>query len=108
MLGELEEVDVPELDDDGLLRYRGRWVALSRQQELALRPLLRRWRRVVPPRSLAEATWSGEVGPAALSSLVRRIRRQVEPLGLTVHTVRARGFVLEPAATTKGSTWPTS
>ena len=59
-------------------------------------------------RSLAEATWSEEVAPPALSSLVRRLRRRVEPLGLTIQTIRARGFILEPAGTPKGSTWPIS
>ena len=103
-----EELDVPELDGDGLLRYRGRWVAMSRQEERALRPLLSRWQRTVTPRSLAEAAWSGEVPASALSSLVRRLRRRVEPLGLTIHTIRARGFILEPASTPKGSTWPIS
>jgi two-component system, OmpR family, response regulator len=101
----LDELDVPELDPDGLLRYRGRWVATSRQEELALRPLLTRWRRTVTPRSLAEAAWAHEVPPPALSSLVRRLRRRVEPLGLTIHTIRARGFILEPASNPKGSTW---
>ena len=100
--------DMPELDADGLLRYQGRWVATSKQEELALRPLLTRWRRTVTPRSLAEATWSGEVAPTALRSLVRRLRRRVEPLGLTIHTIRARGFILEPLSTPKGSTWPIS
>ena len=103
-----EKLDVPELDDDGLLRYHGTWVATSRREELALRPLLTRWRRTVTPRSLAEAAWSEEVAPAALSSLVRRLRRRVEPLGLTIRTIRARGFILEPASTPKGSTWPIS
>ena len=107
MTAVVEELDVPELDAYGLLRYRGRWVATSRQEELALRPLLTRWRRTVTPRSLAEATWSEDVAPTALSSLVRRLRRRVEPLGLTIHTIRSRGFILEPASP-KGSTWPIS
>ena len=49
-----------------------------------------------------------EVPLPALSSLVRRKRRRVEPLGLTIHTIRARGSILEPARTPKGSTWPIS
>ena len=105
MTAVVDDLDVPELDGDGLLRYRGAWVATSRQEERALRPLLTRWRRTVSPRSLTEAAWSGEVAPTALSSLVRRLRRRVEPLGLTIHTIRARGFILEPASTPKGSTW---
>jgi hypothetical protein len=52
---------------------------MSRQEELALRPLLTRWRRAVPPQSIAEATWSREVAPPALRSLVRRLRRRINP-----------------------------
>ena len=59
----------------------------------------------------------------AIHTLVRRLRRRLQPLGLTVETIRARGFLMEPLpeddhihavaagqgrAPHEGSTWPIS
>ena len=104
----VEELDIPELDADGILRYRGRWVATSRQEERALRPFLTRWGRMVSPGVLAQAAWTRDAPPRAMTSLIHRLRRRVEPLGLTIHNIYARGFILEPASPDKGSAWPIS
>jgi hypothetical protein len=59
----------------------------------------------------------------AIHTLVRRLRRRLQPLGLTVETIRARGLFMEPLpeddhihavaagqsrAPHEGSTWPIS
>ena len=94
----------PEVDEDGLLRYRGRWVALSPKEELAVRPLLGKWSAVVSRQNLIEAVWpEGGVDASALSSLILRLRRRMRPLGLTIETIRARGFLMESVATNRAS-----
>jgi DNA-binding winged helix-turn-helix (wHTH) protein len=101
------EDDLPELDDDGLLRRDGAWVATSPKEELALRELLRHWRRLVSRQRLADAAWpEGVPGASALSTLVHRLRRRIRPLGLTIKTIRSRGFVMEPLAKDNPSTPP--
>jgi DNA-binding winged helix-turn-helix (wHTH) protein len=87
--------DHPWLDPDGLLRRGSRWVALSPHEEEVLRLLLSRWGRMVPRASLVDAVWpDGSTSDRALNTLVGRLRRRLEPLGLTIETIRARGFLL--------------
>jgi len=87
----------PALDEFGLLRYRGEWVALSSSEERMLRPLLDGWGRVVHTRVLAESVWPGRTTRStSLHTLAHRLRRRLRPLGLTVETIRARGFLMEP------------
>ena len=99
-----QTLELPRIDEDGLLRYGGRWVALSPKEEVVLQPLLRGWQRVVSRQRLAATGWPG-TGPrtSALDKVVGRLRRRLEPLGLTIHTVRARGFLLAPL--TEGQSW---
>lgn len=89
-----------------------------------LRPLLGSWRHVVGSQQLVETVWpTTKVKASAIHTLVRRLRRRVQPLGLTVETIRARGFLMEPLpeddhpyavaagqgrAADEGSTWPIS
>jgi DNA-binding winged helix-turn-helix (wHTH) protein len=99
-------LEVPRIDEDGLLRYDGRWVALSPKEDAVLRPLLHAGQRVVSRQRLTATGWPGAgQRTSALDKVVGRLRRRLEPLGLTIHTVRARGFVLAPL--TKGLSWPT-
>jgi two-component system, OmpR family, response regulator len=117
--------DRPQLDEFGLLRYHGQWVALTSTEERMLRPLLESWRRVVPTRDLTESVWPGAgVRLTSLHTVLTRLRRRVRPLGLAIETVRARGFLMEPRAAHEprtptaalassgapheGSSWPTS
>jgi DNA-binding winged helix-turn-helix (wHTH) protein len=88
-------LDVPWLDDDGLLRHQASWVAVSPHEEAVLRLFLARWGRMVPRARLAEAVWpSSPANTRALNTLVGRLRKRVEPLGLTIETIRARGFLM--------------
>ncbi|MBW8825007.1 MAG: winged helix-turn-helix domain-containing protein [Acidobacteria bacterium] len=90
------DAPAPELDDHGLLRYHGAWVAVSPLEELALRSLLAQPGEVVPREDLAATLWpDGTAADGSLNNLVHRLRRRMRPLGLTIHTIRARGFLLE-------------
>jgi Transcriptional regulatory protein, C terminal len=72
----------PTLDDDGVLRLGGGWVGA-----------------VVSRDALGRAGWpDGVPGRNALDVHVLRLRRRLEPLGLAIRTVRARGYLLEAAS----------
>jgi len=118
------DAELPALDEYGLLRYRGHWVAVSSTEERVLRPLLGSWRHLVRSEQLVETVWpTTKVKANAIHTVVRRLRRRLQPLGLTVETIRARGFLMEPLpeddpihataagpgrAAYEGSTWPIS
>jgi DNA-binding winged helix-turn-helix (wHTH) protein len=93
----LENLDAPELDADGLLRFGGRWVALSPVQARVVAVLLDRFGDTVTTYDeLRAAAWgSSDRSPQALATLVKRLRRRIEPIGLDVLTVRLRGYVLD-------------
>jgi DNA-binding response OmpR family regulator len=61
--------------------------------------LLERFGAVVSRESLARAGWpDGAPGRNALDVHVLRLRRRINPLGLAIRTVRARGYLLEGCA----------
>jgi DNA-binding winged helix-turn-helix (wHTH) protein len=86
----------PTLDEDGVLRANGRWVALPPVEARLTTALLERFGAVVSRDALARAGWpEGAPGRNALDVHVLRLRRRVDPLGLVIRTVRSRGYVLE-------------
>lgn len=88
--------DAPGLDANGILRYRGQWVALPPLETRMTRLLLSRFGAVVSREALARAGWpDGVTGRNALDVHVLRLRRRIEPLGLAIRTVRSRGYLLE-------------
>ena len=88
----------PTLDEDGVLRSDGRWVALPPVEARLTSALLERFGAVVSRDSLARAGWPDAApGRNALDVHVLRLRRRVEPLALVIRTVRSRGYVLETA-----------
>ena len=91
-----DDMNAPVLDEDALLRFSGRWVALSPVQARIVSVLLERFdERVVTHDELRTAAWGvAPRSPYALATLVKRLRRRIEPIGLDVLTVRSRGYVL--------------
>ena len=86
------------LDDYGVLRRGDRWVALTPTQEVIVRVLLDRLGDVVGRSQLLAATWpSGGTDPHAIDVHIHKLRRRVRDLGLVIHTLRGRGFMLETA-----------
>jgi DNA-binding response OmpR family regulator len=86
----------PTLDEFGILRVGSRWVALSPTEERIIERLLGCFGRVVAREDLRAAAWDAEADPTGhLNTQVHRLRRRVEALGLSLHTVRASGLVLD-------------
>lgn len=89
----------PDVDDDGVLRRGSAWVSLPPVEARIARALVAGFGQVVSRAALSAAAWStDDVGRNALDAQVLRLRRHIEPLGLGIRTVRARGFALEASA----------
>jgi DNA-binding response OmpR family regulator len=89
-------VVAPELDEDGVLRAGAGWVPLPPVEARLTSALIDRYRSVVSRDSLARAGWpTGAPGRNALDVHVLRLRRRISPLGLSIRTVRSRGYLLE-------------
>lgn len=85
----------PTLDDDGVLRYGERWTALPPIEARLVSTLLDRFGKVVSREQLLQQGWPGEQPRRnVLDVHVLRLRRRLEPLGLSIRTVRKRGYVL--------------
>lgn len=86
----------PEMDDDGLLRIGGSWVALPPIEARLATTLLERFGSVVAREALVRAGWpQGTPNRNVLDVHILRLRRRLEDLGLTIRTVRSRGYLLE-------------
>ena len=85
----------PELDD-GLLRHRGRWVAISETQLPVVELLVDRFDHVVPTDDLlaAYAGAGGSTVDSSFRALIHRLGRRLDEVDLTVTSIRGRGFVL--------------
>ena len=92
----------PETDERGRLRYRGSWVALSPIEERLVHALAARFGDVVSRAELLASGWpgNGEASDAALRVHLTRLRKELEPLGLEIATVRGFGHVLQERADT--------
>lgn len=86
----------PELDGDGLLHLGDQWVALPPIEQRLAASLIDKPSAVVSRDALSRAGWPGEVATRnALDVHMLRLRRRIEPLGLSIRTVRSRGYVLD-------------
>ncbi|MEM7337508.1 MAG: winged helix-turn-helix domain-containing protein [Actinomycetota bacterium] len=85
----------PTLDGDGVLRYGANWTALPPIEAALTELLLARFGRVVSREALLRQGWpDDEPTRNVLDVHVLRLRRRLEPLGLSIRTVRKRGYVL--------------
>lgn len=90
---------VPELDDDGVIRFGERWAPLPPVEARLTSALIDRFGAVVSRAELSKAGWpEGAPGRNALDVHVLRLRRRLAPVRLAIRTVRSRGYLLEPAA----------
>lgn len=95
----------PQLDDDGLLRFGGRWVSIPPMEVRLLSALIDRMGSVVSRDELSERTWpEGAKGRNALDVHMLRLRRRVAPVGLAIRTVRSRGYLIEQSTATRAET----
>lgn len=78
----------------------GESLDLSARELGVLEVLMLRSGRVVNKDQLAEQLygWDEEVGPNAIEVYVHRLRRKLEPAGVTIRTIRGLGYLLEKPA----------
>ena len=86
----------PRLDRYGLLRFRGHVVPLSPREERVAQLLLEHDGFAVPVSWLTARAWADcSVPVSAVRTCVTRLRRRLEPVGLTVRCVRGRGYLID-------------
>jgi len=88
----------PAVDDHGIVRFEGRWVALSPVEGRLVAVLSDRFGMVAGRDAVTKRVWP--VDPPSRNALdvhMLRLRRRLAPLGLEVRTVRSRGYLLEVA-----------
>lgn len=91
--------DAARLGDDGVLRVRDRRVVLPPVESRLARALLAREGTVVSREALGRAGWpQGVPARNALDVHVMRLRRRIAGTGLSIRTVRSRGYLLERSA----------
>lgn len=87
---------VPRIDDDGVVRFANKWVALPPVEARIMTALVTRFGTVVQRAHLAEAGWpDGAPGRNALDVHVLRLRRRIDSVGLSIRTIRSRGYLLD-------------
>ncbi len=97
-------IDSPAwIDEFGVLHVGRQWVALPMIEWRILGALLDRFGATVRRTALIEAAWPGQTRKeAALNVRIATTRRRIEPLGLRISNVRARGYVLDSVDPTSG------
>ena len=93
--------DRPRVDGAGLLHLAGAWVALSELEHRLAALLVEHLGTVVPREDLVERGWpkGPPTDPRALDGRIKALRRSIAPLGLRIHAVAGRGYLLAPPPT---------
>ncbi|HEX7133080.1 MAG TPA: winged helix-turn-helix domain-containing protein [Iamia sp.] len=92
---------MPVVDADGIVRWRGEWVAVPPIEARLLALLADRVGEVVRREDLVGAAWPrGLASDRTLDGRIKHLRRRLAPLGLVIRTVRGVGFLLEEEAGT--------
>lgn len=85
----------PSLDGDGVLRHGSNWTALPPIEARLVETLLAKFEKVVSREVLLGNGWPGGLPKRnVLDVHMVRLRRRLEPMGLTIKTVRKRGYIL--------------
>lgn len=88
----------PVVDAGGMLHCRGETLALSPKESQITRCFLEHLDHVVSREQLAQAAWPGhDVQPKTVEMHLVKLRRRLAPAGLSIATVRARGWVMRTA-----------
>jgi hypothetical protein len=85
----------PSMKGDGRVAFRGRWVAVSQTEEAIARVLLDRFGEVVDIEALIAGCGDQSPSEGAIRVHLTRLRKRLRPLGLAIHVVHGRGYVLE-------------
>lgn len=91
-----QQVGVTPSLEGGVLRVGTDWVSLSPLEARLTALLLERMGAVVSRDTLARAGWpEGANARNTLDVHLVRLRRRLDSVGLAIHTVRSRGYLLE-------------
>lgn len=89
----------PVIDADGIIRWRGEWVAVPPVEARLFAALAEQGDEVVRRVDLVAAGWpAGVSSDRVLDGRIKHLRRRIAPLALAIRTVRGVGFLLEEAA----------
>jgi DNA-binding winged helix-turn-helix (wHTH) protein len=104
-IGEPDAGPVPDplvhIDDFGVLRFGHAWTALSPTQETIMRVLVEHIGEPVGRVELAAVTWpKGGPNPHGIDVHIYKLRPRLKEMGLVIHTLRGRGFMLETSGGT--------
>jgi two-component system OmpR family response regulator len=90
---------VPVIDGSDILRFGGRWIALSPSDATVMRALVDAYQCLVEREDLVSRVWPGsEPRRNALDLRVLRLRRKIAPLHLMIRTVWRKGYLLDSAS----------
>ena len=86
----------PTIDEWGVVQFGGRSVVVPPIESRLARVMIDRFGRVVSHDRLVAAAWPDGIGTRnTLDVRILRLRRRLATLGLSIRTVRARGYLLE-------------
>ena len=86
---------LPRLDPVGVLHHGDRWVDLSPLEARLMSELLACFGEPVATEDLVGAVWgSGKPRAGNLRVHILRLRRRIQPLGLRIHSLPGRGYLL--------------
>jgi len=100
----------PILEEGGILRYGTGWAAVSPLEARLVATLLERNGTVVTRQALIESGWPqaderrADTHRGALDAHVLRLRHRLSSIGLTIRTIRSRGYLLDPLPSTHADT----
>lgn len=88
---------LPHVDPNGVLRFAGRSITVSRTETDLLECLVRQYGVLVTRETLRECLPDRPGGASrnALDLHIMRVRRRIRPLGLAIRTVWGRGYLME-------------
>jgi DNA-binding response OmpR family regulator len=97
LLNRISSSRMPAVDATGVLHFRSNSVVVSETQAELMEKLIDNYGEVVRRSDLEErvAKHSDNCSRNALDLHVMRLRRRISALGLSIRTVRGRGYVLE-------------
>src|SRR5262249_55667543 len=91
---------LPQIDPYGILRFADRSTSVSPTETELMECLIRQFEALVPREELHDCLpeRASECGRNALDLHIMRLRRRIRPLGLSIQTIRGRGYMLQVAA----------
>jgi DNA-binding response OmpR family regulator len=91
--------EAPTIGDDDVIRYAGRWRALGATEARIARLLVEHAGSLVARTTIESEAWHGNpVRANTTDRQLHRLRGHLRELGLELHTIRGKGYVLDVPA----------